>query len=158
VQFAYLKSGHLWIEKLTACGILHGWHCATVQKNHLAPVLHDSAPIGTHTHTHLTALCPGLPGWAGTRKVKTNLDYTEAKDSERQWPQLGRMQVCTSNQTDNHASTPLLSFLQARCPSCCPANSVKALKAKFQFRICLRIGTLTVIIKARTTVHYWVIC
>ena len=22
-----------------------------------------------HTHTHLTALCPGLPGWAGTRKV-----------------------------------------------------------------------------------------
>ena len=26
--------------------------------------------ITTHTHTHLTALCPGLPGWAGTRKVK----------------------------------------------------------------------------------------
>jgi len=24
----------------------------------------------THTHTHLTALFPGLPGWAGTRKVK----------------------------------------------------------------------------------------
>jgi len=23
-----------------------------------------------HTHTHLMALCPGLPGWAGTRKVK----------------------------------------------------------------------------------------
>ena len=23
----------------------------------------------THTQTHLTALCPGLPGWAGTRKV-----------------------------------------------------------------------------------------
>ena len=22
------------------------------------------------THTRLTALCPGLPGWAGTRKVK----------------------------------------------------------------------------------------
>ena len=28
--------------------------------------------INTHTHTHirLTALCPGLPGWTGTRKVK----------------------------------------------------------------------------------------
>ena len=25
----------------------------------------------THTHTRLTALCPGLPGWAGTRKVKS---------------------------------------------------------------------------------------
>jgi len=24
----------------------------------------------THTHAHLTALCPGLPGWAGTKKVK----------------------------------------------------------------------------------------
>ena len=23
-----------------------------------------------HTHIHLTALCPGLPGWASTRKVK----------------------------------------------------------------------------------------
>jgi len=33
----------------------------------------------TPTHTRLTA-CPGLPGWAGTRKVKTNLDFTEARD------------------------------------------------------------------------------
>jgi len=40
------------------------------------------------------------------------------------------MQVCTSLQTDNHASTPPLSFLQARCPSCRPTNSVKALKAE----------------------------
>ena len=24
----------------------------------------------THTHTRITALCPGPPGWAGTRKVK----------------------------------------------------------------------------------------
>ena len=24
----------------------------------------------SHTHTHLTALCPGLPRWAGTRQVK----------------------------------------------------------------------------------------
>jgi len=40
------------------------------------------------------------------------------------------MQVCTSLQTDNHTSTPPLSFLQAGCPSCRPTNSVKALKAK----------------------------
>ena len=37
------------------------------------------------------------------------------------------MQVCTLLQTDNHASTPPLFFLQAGCPSCCPANSAKAL-------------------------------
>jgi len=52
-----------------------------------------------------------------------------ARDSERQWHQLGHMQVCTLLQTDNHASTPPLSFLQAGCPSCHPTNSVKALKA-----------------------------
>jgi len=46
------------------------------------------------------------------QKGKTNLDFLEARDSEWQWHQLGHMQVCTSLQTDNHASTPPLSFLQ----------------------------------------------
>jgi len=36
------------------------------------------------------------------------------------------MQVCTSLQTDNHTSTPQVGFLQARCPSCRPSNSVTA--------------------------------
>jgi len=63
------------------------------------------------------------------QKSKTNLDFTEARDSEWQWHQLGHMQVCTLLQTDNHASTPPLSFLQAGCPSCRPTNSIKALKA-----------------------------
>jgi len=58
-----------------------------------------------------------------------NLDFTEARDSEWQWHQLGHMQVCTSLQTDNHASNPPLSLLQAGCLSCRPTNSVKALKA-----------------------------
>jgi len=61
------------------------------------------------------------------QKGKTNLDFTEARDNEWQWYQLGHMQVCTSLQTDNHTSTPPLSFLQARCPFCHPTNSVKAL-------------------------------
>jgi len=47
------------------------------------------------------------------QKGKTNLDFTEATDSEWQWHHLSRMQVCTSLLTDNHASTPPLSFLQA---------------------------------------------
>ena len=46
------------------------------------------------------------------QKGKTNLDFTEARDSEWQWHQLGHMQVSISLQTDNHNSTPLLSFLQ----------------------------------------------
>jgi len=48
------------------------------------------------------------------QKCKTNLDFTEAKDSERQWHQLGLMQVCTSLQSDNHASTPPLKFFIGR--------------------------------------------
>ena len=63
------------------------------------------------------------------QKGKTNLDFTEARDSEWQWHQLGCMQVCILLQIDNHANTPSLSFLQAGCPSCRPTNSVKALKA-----------------------------
>jgi len=38
------------------------------------------------------------------QKGKTILDFTEARDSEWQWHQLGHMQVCTSLQSDNHAN------------------------------------------------------
>ena len=64
------------------------------------------------------------------QKGKTNLDFTETRDSEWQWHQLGYMQVCTLLQTDNHANTSPVSFLQAGCPSCRPTKSVKALKAR----------------------------
>ena len=52
------------------------------------------------------------------QKGKTNLDFTEARDSEWKWHQLGHMQVCTSLQTDNHASTTPLSFYR---PDALPA-------------------------------------
>jgi len=57
------------------------------------------------------------------------MDFTEARDSEWQWHQLGHMQTSTLCQTDNHASILPFSFLQAGRPSCHPTNSVKALKA-----------------------------
>jgi len=63
------------------------------------------------------------------QKGKTNLDFTEARDSEWQWHQLGHMQVCTSLQTDNHATPHNSVFLQAGCPSCHLTNSIKVLKA-----------------------------
>ena len=92
----------------------------------------------TRTHTRLMALCPGLPTRVSRyQKGKTNLDFTEARDSEWQWNLLGHMQVCTSLQTDNHASTPPLSFLQAGCPSCRPTNNVKALKVINQYLVML---------------------
>ena len=53
------------------------------------------------------------------QKGKTNLDFTEARDSEWQWHLLA------------YASLHLapLKFFTGWCPSCRPANSVKALKA-----------------------------
>jgi len=54
------------------------------------------------------------------QKGKTNMDFTEARDSEWQWHQLGHMQDCTLFQADNHASTPLLSFFYG--PDALPAT------------------------------------
>ena len=83
----------------------------------------------THTHPFNSPLS-GTTRVGQFQKGKTNLDFTEARDSEWQWHQLDHMQLCTSLWTDNHASTPPLCFLQARCPSCRPTNSIKALKAR----------------------------
>jgi len=87
----------------------------------------------TDTHTH-----PFNGPFSGTTQVSRYqkakpiwILLFKARDSEWQWNQLGHMQVCTLLQTDNYTSTPPLCFLQARCPSCRPANSVKALKAKY---------------------------
>jgi len=72
---------------------------------------HAKNKYAAHTHTH-----PFNGPFSGTTQVcryqkgKTNLDFTKARDSDWQWHQLGYMQVCTSLQTDNHASTPPLSF------------------------------------------------
>ena len=61
------------------------------------------AVVGTKdldTHTRLMALFPRTTRMSWYHKGKTNLDFTEARDSEWQWHQLGHMQVCTSLQTD----------------------------------------------------------
>ena len=66
-----------------------------------------TSTLGIQTHTHR----PTFNGpFSGTTQVsqyqkgETNLDFTEARDSEWQWHQLGHMQVCTLLQTDNHTT------------------------------------------------------
>ena len=84
------------------------------------------------THTH-----PFNGPFSGTTRVswyqkgKTNLDFTEARDSEWQWHQLGHMQVCTSLQTNNHASTPPLIFYR---PDALPAAQPTASKHWRQYK------------------------
>jgi len=68
----------------------------------------------TNVHTHsFNGPFSGTTWVSQYQKGKTNLDFTETRDTEWQRHQLGHMQVCNSLQTDNHASTPPLSFLQA---------------------------------------------
>ena len=70
------------------------------------------------------------------QKGKTNLDFTEARDSEWQWHQLGCMQVGTSLQTDNHAKTPPFSLIYIKANLCvclflCSLCTVTGFWAKF---------------------------
>ena len=80
-------------------------------------------------HTRLMALCPGLPRWAGTRKVKPIwilLEQETMRVSGFSWD------ICKSAPRCRQITTPAPhhSVLQAGLfPSCCPTNSVKALKA-----------------------------
>jgi len=60
------------------------------------------------------------------QKTHTHVDFTKVRDSERHWHQLDRMQVCTSLQTDNHASTPPLSSFYR--PDALPAAKPTASK------------------------------
>ena len=74
----------------------------------------------THTHSRLTALFPGLPGWAGTRMVKPIwilLKQETVSDIGISWA------ICKSAICCRETTTP------APHPSCRPHNSAEALKA-----------------------------
>ena len=64
------------------------------------------------------------------QKGKTNVDFTEARDSEWQWHQLGHMQVCISLQTDNQTSTPPLSFFIGRMSFLPPNQQCQSTEGK----------------------------
>jgi len=67
----------------------------------------------THTHTCLTALCPELPGWAGTRKVKPVwilLKQETVSGSGISWA------ICKCAPRSRQIATPALSFFTGRMP------------------------------------------
>jgi len=52
--------------------------------------------LHTHTHTHTHPFNgPFFRDYPGEPVPESNLDFTEARDSEWQWHQLDHMQVCT---------------------------------------------------------------
>ena len=77
------------------------------------------------------------------QKGKTNLDFTEARDSEWQCHQLGHMQVCTLLQRDNHTSNPTTLFFTGRMPFLPPNQQCQSTNC-----------TNTRSIKQFSTVHY----
>jgi len=60
VRLVTALNEQMWIHKL--------YRYSKFDMNRPIEALHK--PTSTHTHRRLTALCPGLPGWAGNRKVK----------------------------------------------------------------------------------------
>ena len=72
-------------------------------------VVHNSCAQQVFLHTFNSPF-PVTTRVSWYQKGKTNLDFTEARESEWQCHQLGHMQVCTSLQTGNYAITPPLSF------------------------------------------------
>ena len=73
-----------------------------------------------YTHTPFNGPLSGTIQASRYQKGKTNLDFTEARDSEWQWHQLGHMQVCNLLQTDNHASTRTTPYFTGRMPFLLP--------------------------------------
>ena len=99
-----LNKSKLWSWRVTV------WQCRTRSSRFHCP---------THTHP-FNGPFSGTTQVSQYQKSKTDLDFTEARDSEWQWHQFGHMQVCTLLQTDNHASTPPLCFFTGRMPFVSP--------------------------------------
>jgi len=58
--------------------------------------------------------------------------FIEAKDDGSGGDKLTTAAIDVQSSGENVTTNkPTPSFLQAGCPSCCPANSVKALKGKY---------------------------
>ena len=93
-------------------------------------ISHTLTHARTHTQTHpFNGPFSGTTPASRYQKGKTNLDFTEASDSDISWA------ICKSAPWSRQKTTPALHhtvFLQAGCPSCRPTNSVKALLYKIR--------------------------
>ena len=79
----------------------------------------------THTHTRFMALCPGLPRWAGTRKVKPIwilLKQETVNGSGISWA------ICKSAPRSRQITTPATHYSVFYRPDALPATQPTASK------------------------------
>jgi len=81
--------------------------------------------VATYTHSRLTALCPGLPGWAGTRKVEPiciSLKQETVSGSGISWS------ICKSAPRSRQITTPASHHSVFHRPDALPAAQPTASK------------------------------
>jgi len=97
----FIQAFQIYISKKAYFGILHVMICTYVHNK--------------HTHQFNGNFFPGVPTWASNRKVKPIWillkQLTAAVASAGPY-----IQVCTSLQTDNHASTTAVCYFYSRMP------------------------------------------
>ena len=81
-------------EKLESCSFKLVHNRCHSKQHRIVQHLKTNHYWDQRTHAHLTAIS-GTTQVSRYQKGKTNLDFTEARDSEWRWHQLGHMQVCT---------------------------------------------------------------
>jgi len=118
------------------------------------PVLNLLANARSPVYTHTRLMALSRTTWViRYLKGKTNLDFTEARDSEWHWHQLGHMQVCTSLQKDNHANTPPLSFFTGRVPFL-PPNQQRQSTEGTRFTCIMAVKRVVVLVG----IFYYFVC
>ena len=107
----------------------------------------------THTHTHLTALFPGLPGWAGTRKVKQSGFYW----SKRQWVAVASagpyasLHLAPERQPHQHPTT---QFFTGRMPCLLPNQQCQSTEGRHKTTIFLNFTNSQFLLKSNATIRY----
>ena len=92
-----------------------------------------------HTHTRLTALFPGLPGWAGTRTVKPILKQETVSGSGISWA------ICKSAPHSRQITTPAPHNSVFYRPDALPATQPTASKhwRHSAVKICSKFWTIS---------------
>ena len=100
----------------------------------------------THTHTCLMALCPGIPGWAGTKTVKPiwiSLKQETVSGSGISWV------ICKSARCSSQITIPAPHHSVFYRPDAIPATQPTASKHRRHNFVCSSLNILYLIILDR---------